>query len=514
MGAGAGRGRQVSGSDSLVEILRRRQQADFVGRDGQLGLFRENLRLAPDDRRKRFVFNIHGDGGGGKTFLLQQLRRVARDEGALDAYTDEDVFGIPETMVALAGQLGKPFADFLGRYEEFDRRREQMAQDPQAPLTAWSKVTRAAVKIGLHASKALPGAAPIVDLLDPQSAAEAADQVRVYLSGKFTDSRDVRLLLDPVRELSPVFVQCLRKAAARQPVAFPPKTPKTAPHLVSPRAQHHNELGRGRGGSRAWRHHAEGYSHRGLPSPATACVKAPAPGTAPSPDTNATCTSTTTKASAAAIMCLSGMLSGSDSLVEILRRRQQADFVGRDGQLGLFRENLRLAPDDRRKRFVFNIHGDGGVGKTFLLQQLRRVARDEGALDAYTDEDVFGIPETMVALAGQLGKPFADFLGRYEEFDRRREQMAQDPQAPLTAWSKVTRAAVKIGLHASKALPGAAPIVDLLDPQSAAEAADQVRVYLSGKFTDSRDVRLLLDPVRELSPVFVQCLRKAAARQP
>ncbi|MFC7529115.1 tetratricopeptide repeat protein [Actinoplanes sp. GCM10030250] len=216
--------------DSLLDILRRRKQAWFVGRDGHIGLFRENFRLPVE--RKRFIFNIHGDGGVGKTFLLQQLRRIAREEGAVDAYTDEHIYGVPETMAALAGQLGKPFNDFLSKYEDFDRRREQMAQDPQAPLTAWSKVTRAAVKIGLNASKALPGAAPIVELVDAEAAAEATDQVRVYLSAKFSDSRDVRLLLNPVEELTPLFLQGLRKAATQQSVAlFFDTYERTAPVL-------------------------------------------------------------------------------------------------------------------------------------------------------------------------------------------------------------------------------------------------------------------------------------------
>ncbi|MBU2663447.1 tetratricopeptide repeat protein [Actinoplanes bogorensis] len=206
--------------DSLLDILRRKQRAGFVGRHGHLEFFRDNLRLPALDDHKRFVISIHGDGGVGKTFLLQQLRRIAREEGASDAYTDEHVYGVPETMSVLAGQLGKPFNDFLSKYEDFEKRREQMAQDPQAPMTAWSKVTRTAVKIGLHASKALPGAGPIVDLVDADAAAEATDQVRVYLSGKFSDSRDVRLLLNPVAELSPLFLQGLRKAAAQLPVAL------------------------------------------------------------------------------------------------------------------------------------------------------------------------------------------------------------------------------------------------------------------------------------------------------
>jgi hypothetical protein len=59
--------------------------------------------------------------------------------------------------------------------------------------------------------------------------------------------------------------------------------------------------------------------------------------------------------------------------------------VGRLGQVVQYRENLALAADERR-RFLFNIHVNAGVGKTYLARHLRQVAYDSGALTAYIDE--------------------------------------------------------------------------------------------------------------------------------
>nr|BFE72190.1 hypothetical protein GCM10020092_054910 [Actinoplanes digitatis] len=42
-----------------------------------------------------------------------------------------DIYGVPETMATLAGQLGKPFKDFVSKYEYFDRRREQRSHSIQ-----------------------------------------------------------------------------------------------------------------------------------------------------------------------------------------------------------------------------------------------------------------------------------------------------------------------------------------------------------------------------------------------
>ena len=64
------------------------------------------------------------------------------------------------------------------------------------------------------------------------------------------------------------------------------------------------------------------------------------------------------------------------SLQEILRRRQREDFVGREEQLVFFRRNLRREIDDPRRRFVVDVSGQGGVGKTWLLRRFRKIAEE------------------------------------------------------------------------------------------------------------------------------------------
>ncbi|MBL7065308.1 MAG: ATP-binding protein [Anaerolineae bacterium] len=59
---------------TLQDILKRRQQEEFVGREEQLAFFRRNLRYEPDDRRRRFVISVSGQGGAGKTWLLRRFR--------------------------------------------------------------------------------------------------------------------------------------------------------------------------------------------------------------------------------------------------------------------------------------------------------------------------------------------------------------------------------------------------------------------------------------------------------
>jgi len=83
------------------------------------------------------------------------------------------------------------------------------------------------------------------------------------------------------------------------------------------------------------------------------------------------------------------------SLQDRIRERQQSGFVGRQREMIQYQENLGFSVDDARRRFLFNIHGDAGVGKTYLSRQLRQIATRSGALTAYTDESAEDVTAAM-----------------------------------------------------------------------------------------------------------------------
>ncbi|MEA5503729.1 tetratricopeptide repeat protein [Halotia wernerae UHCC 0503] len=60
------------------------------------------------------------------------------------------------------------------------------------------------------------------------------------------------------------------------------------------------------------------------------------------------------------------------SLQDILKQRQKSGFVGREEQVNLFRKNLELPLEDSRRHFLFNVWGQGGVGKSTLWAIARR----------------------------------------------------------------------------------------------------------------------------------------------
>jgi len=216
---------------SLQDIIRRRQESDFVGREKRLVEFSENLRLPLTDHRRRFVFNVHGVAGVGKTFLTHQFRRVATQVDALCGYADESCFDVLETMTALAADFAAqdlPLKSFDKKLAVYHRRRHELEADPAAQ----SGVTRSAVEIGLAAARIVPVVGTAAGALDAKATADQVDRLRAHLSKKLRNSEDVQLLLSPAESLSKFFVSDLRKLAHDRPVAlFFDTYERTAPFL-------------------------------------------------------------------------------------------------------------------------------------------------------------------------------------------------------------------------------------------------------------------------------------------
>jgi len=203
------------------------------------------------------------------------------------------------------------------------------------------------------------------------------------------------------------------------------------------------------------------------------------------------------------------------SFRDAVRRRQQAEFVGRMAELAQFRTNLGLSVDDPDRRFIFGVHGDGGVGKSFLLRQWGSIAQEAGAVMCWVDEPVFGAPEAMRAMAIDLARQGTNtdgFLKLLDGYQQRRFEAEADPDAPSGLASFMTQTAVRMGLHAAHAVPGVGGLADSVNADTLAAQTDQLRVFLGKKFRRHEDVRLLLSPLDVLTPALVHDLAQAGRR--
>ena len=213
----------VAGRRSLQDRIRDRQKSGFVGRQGQVIQYHENLGFPIDDERRRFLFNIHGDAGVGKTYLTRQLEQIATGDGALAAYVDETAEDVTAAMAIIAEQFsrrGARLSEFDKRAAEYRQRRHELESDQHAPDGVAAFITKTAVTIGLAAARGVPVAGSLLAPVDAAIAADQVNQARAYLARKFSDHADVRLLLSPVDELTPVFVAGLNRVAAGRTVAL------------------------------------------------------------------------------------------------------------------------------------------------------------------------------------------------------------------------------------------------------------------------------------------------------
>ncbi len=100
------------------------------------------------------------------------------------------------------------------------------------------------------------------------------------------------------------------------------------------------------------------------------------------------------------------------SIRDLRDHRQRESFTGREAELELFRRLLEASPPEHA---LLHLYGVGGVGKSSLLRQLRRLCAERGCPSALVDMQVnFGVVDVLRGLRDQLTGPRQEFA----EFDK------------------------------------------------------------------------------------------------
>ncbi|MFD3732638.1 tetratricopeptide repeat protein [Streptomyces sp. NPDC058632] len=210
------------------------------------------------------------------------------------------------------------------------------------------------------------------------------------------------------------------------------------------------------------------------------------------------------------------------SMQQLVQQRRRAGLVARSAELDLFRVNFDIPPEDERHRFRFHVHGNAGVGKTFLVREFEQIARERGALTAYVDESTGSVPEALEVMCRQ----FSSQGHRFKDLERllvsHRERLHEAEAAALATLvpepegtpSAGSMAVARAGLAGLGLVPGVGPFAGVLDPAQLAQGADRLRAGLSARFRSHEDVRLVLSPESVLTPVLVNELSDAASDVP
>ncbi|MBD2679611.1 MULTISPECIES: tetratricopeptide repeat protein [Nostoc] len=199
------------------------------------------------------------------------------------------------------------------------------------------------------------------------------------------------------------------------------------------------------------------------------------------------------------------------NLQDIIKQRQQLGFVGREDQINQFRQNLTLPPEDDRRHFLYNIWGEGGVGKSTLVRQFRKIAEEAKNITAYIDEAEKTVPEVMGRLAEDLerqGHKLPQFSERYKVYRQKRQELETDPDAPQGFSAFMGKTVVKTGVRLARRVPVGGAVFDFVDEDALATQAGEWASYVAKKITNKDEVRLVQEPIEVLTPLFLQDIFK------
>lgn len=204
------------------------------------------------------------------------------------------------------------------------------------------------------------------------------------------------------------------------------------------------------------------------------------------------------------------------TLQDILRSRQREEFAGREEQLAFFEENLQRPPGDSRRRFILGVSGQGGVGKSWLLREFLRIA-EKTAVTAWTDEAQEGVPEVMGRIAEQFDTqkhPLKTFAERYKVYRQRKQELEADPDAPQGIAAFVGRTLARGSLRLARHVPTGGALADFVDEEAFTSLAGDFASYVARKIGNKDEVRLVLEPLEVLTPLFLGDLQQVAENKP
>src|SRR5258708_6852763 len=204
------------------------------------------------------------------------------------------------------------------------------------------------------------------------------------------------------------------------------------------------------------------------------------------------------------------------SLQTIHKLRQQETFLGRDPQETVFQKNLML--DEELRTFIFNIFGQGGVGKTSLLRRYYQLAENASAVTIWNDEMQKDLLEVLESVAKQLenqGYVLKRFSKTYQTYIQKCQELATDPDAPsgfADFMGDLARMGVRIGSHT----PAGVVVLDLVSEETIAEG---VRSFTSSFITylrrklSNEEANLVQRPIEVLTRYFLEDLWDVSEKQ-
>ncbi|MBI3964017.1 MAG: tetratricopeptide repeat protein, partial [Chloroflexi bacterium] len=224
---GSDTGGEMSAPKSIQDVLKRRRKAEIVGRGAEIEAFRRNLELDPANPERRYIFNVSGIGGVGKTYLLRVFRRLAEERGAVTGWVDERI----EDTVDLMGNLADQFQEqqqglksFSERYRTYRQKRQEVESHQEYAERAASSLGQIVAEGSLELTKEIgqdiPGVAGVLRFAEKQGLTIKFGEIARHVTRNWTNKDETQLVLHPERILTPLFLADLCRVTSSRPVAI------------------------------------------------------------------------------------------------------------------------------------------------------------------------------------------------------------------------------------------------------------------------------------------------------
>jgi tetratricopeptide (TPR) repeat protein len=183
------------------------------------------------------------------------------------------------------------------------------------------------------------------------------------------------------------------------------------------------------------------------------------------------------------------------------RKKKEGKFTGRREQITIFANNLK----SEEYLPIFNIHGIGGVGKTTLSKNYKSLADEANCLSAYTNEAITDLLSWMAAVSKQYKEqkaPLKKFDKRYEDYLQANQKLQADPDKPKGTLGGIIEGLSKGAIKEAKKIPGGDMLGSFINEEAISSSLGVWADFVHKKISPKDDVKLVLNTVEVLSPIF------------
>ncbi|MGB0523369.1 MAG: tetratricopeptide repeat protein [Flammeovirgaceae bacterium] len=191
------------------------------------------------------------------------------------------------------------------------------------------------------------------------------------------------------------------------------------------------------------------------------------------------------------------------SFLTRIKEEQENIFIGRASYIESFTRNF----ESNWPIGVFNIYGQGGVGKTFLSKKFMSIAQEKRHLTIYTEDSVKDILTWFHQVSEQLKLQritLSNFDKQYKTYQQQLKKLEADPEKPKSMLKGLVKFASRGLIKEGKKLPGTELLGEFvnIDEEAASSALSDWADFAYKKLKNKDEVELVIHPVKVLSALF------------